>query len=101
MTRLPDAPDTPMLIRLAPAGPGRPRRWQDAALCAEVDPDLFFPETGEPAEPAKQVCAGCPVREPCLDYALEHAAIGAWGIWGGMTERDRRKLKRERRRAAA
>jgi hypothetical protein len=49
---------------------------------------VFFPGRGESAEPARQICAGCPVRQPCLDYALSHAITH--GIWGGLTERDRR-----------
>jgi hypothetical protein len=52
---------------------------------------VFFPGRGEPAEPARQICAGCPVRQPCLDYALSHAITH--GIWGGLTERDRRPLR--------
>jgi hypothetical protein len=52
---------------------------------------VFFPGRGESAEPARQVCAGCPVRQPCLDYALSHGITH--GIWGGLTERDRRPLR--------
>jgi Transcription factor WhiB len=52
---------------------------------------VFFPGRGEPAEPARQICAGCPVRQPCLDYALGHGITH--GIWGGLTERDRRPLR--------
>ena len=52
---------------------------------------MFFPGRGETAEPARQICAGCPVRQPCLDYALSHGITH--GIWGGLTERDRRPLR--------
>jgi hypothetical protein len=52
---------------------------------------MFFPGRGESAEPARQICAGCPVRQPCLDYALSHGI--SHGIWGGLTERDRRALR--------
>jgi WhiB family transcriptional regulator, redox-sensing transcriptional regulator len=52
---------------------------------------MFFPGRGESAEPARQVCAGCPVRQPCLEYALSHGITH--GIWGGLTERDRRPLR--------
>jgi hypothetical protein len=52
---------------------------------------VFFPGRGESAEPARQICASCPVRQPCLDYALSHAITH--GIWGGLTERDRRPLR--------
>jgi WhiB family redox-sensing transcriptional regulator len=83
-----------MVLQLAPV---TPRRWQDAALCAQVDPDIFFPERGESTRAPKQVCAGCPVRLPCLDYALEHEGIAAHGIWGGLSERERRGLKRDLR----
>ena len=52
---------------------------------------MFFPGRGESAEPARQICAACPVRQPCLDYALSHGIMH--GIWGGLTERDRRALR--------
>ena len=92
-----DAPDTPVVLRLAP-GPGR--RWQDAALCAQVDPDLFFPEKGGSTLEAKRICRACDVRAECLDYAVEHEDITAHGIWGGLSERERRVIKRTLRRAS-
>ena len=52
---------------------------------------MFFPGRGESAEPARRVCAECPVRQPCLDYAISHGITH--GIWGGLTERDRRPLR--------
>jgi hypothetical protein len=52
---------------------------------------VFFPERGESAEPARQVCAACPVRQPCLDYAITNRITH--GIWGGLTERERRALR--------
>ena len=52
---------------------------------------MFFPGRGESAEPARQICARCPVREPCLDYAISHGIVH--GIWGGLAERDRRALR--------
>jgi hypothetical protein len=55
---------------------------------------MFFPGRGESAEPARRVCAGCPVREPCLDYALGQGITH--GIWGGLAERDRRALRSRR-----
>jgi WhiB family transcriptional regulator, redox-sensing transcriptional regulator len=64
--------------------------WPDLAACAEVDPDLFYPEPGEPAAPAKRICASCAVREECLEYAIRNREM--WGIWGGMTEMPRRRL---------
>ena len=65
--------------------------WRYRAACRGADLEVFFPGRGEPAEPARQICAGCPVRQPCLDYALSHAIVH--GIWGGLAERDRRVLR--------
>jgi WhiB family redox-sensing transcriptional regulator len=76
--------------------------WWDYANCLGVDPDLFFPERGASTKEAKEVCRGCIVREDCLEYALSHGE--KFGIWGGMSERERRRLRRQRalaRRAAA
>jgi WhiB family transcriptional regulator, redox-sensing transcriptional regulator len=67
--------------------------WQDAALCAQVDGDLFFPEKGGSTRQAKQVCRSCEVRNPCLRFALEHDE--RFGIYGGMSERERRRLRRQ------
>ena len=67
--------------------------WQDRALCAQTDPEAFFPEKGGSTREAKKVCRGCEVRAECLEYALEHDE--RFGIWGGMSERERRRLKRE------
>ena len=66
-------------------------RWRELAACHGADLNLFFPERGESAEPARQVCAACPVRQPCLDYAISNRITH--GIWGGLTERDRRALR--------
>ena len=66
-------------------------RWRELAACRGADLDLFFPERGESAEPARRVCAACPVRQPCLDYAISNRII--YGIWGGLTERERRALR--------
>ena len=52
---------------------------------------MFFPERGESAGPARQVCAACPVRQPCLDYAITNRITH--GVWGGLTERERRALQ--------
>lgn len=70
----------------------RPGDWRDLALCAEIDPELFFPEKGESSGPAKRVCAGCEVRAECLQYALDHGE--RFGVWGGLSERERRELGR-------
>ena len=66
-------------------------RWRKLAACRGTDLEVFFPERGESAGPARQVCARCPVREPCLDYAISNRI--AYGIWGGLTERERRALR--------
>jgi WhiB family transcriptional regulator, redox-sensing transcriptional regulator len=70
------------------------RSWQDQANCLGVDPDLFFPERGASTREAKEVCRGCVVREECLEYALSHGE--KFGIWGGLSERERRRLRRAR-----
>ena len=67
-------------------------RWQDRALCAQTDPEAFFPEKGGSTREAKRICLSCPVRAECLEYALQHDE--RFGIWGGLSERERRRLKR-------
>ncbi|MBO1900616.1 WhiB family transcriptional regulator [Leucobacter weissii] len=67
--------------------------WQADALCAQTDPEAFFPEKGGSTREAKRVCEGCEVRSECLEYAL--ANDERFGIWGGLSERERRKLRRE------
>ena len=67
-------------------------RWQDQALCAQVDPEIMYPEKGVSARPAKRICASCPVKAECLSYALDHDE--RFGVWGGTTEHERRLLRR-------
>jgi WhiB family redox-sensing transcriptional regulator len=67
--------------------------------CRGVDPDLFFPDRGESLEPAKRICSECVVRDECLEHAL--ASGERFGVWGGTSERERRRLRRTRRTAAA
>lgn len=69
------------------------QEWQEQALCAQTDPEAFFPEKGGSTREAKRICQGCPVRDECLEFALEHDE--RFGIWGGLSERERRRLKRE------
>ncbi len=66
--------------------------WQEQALCAQTDPEAFFPEKGGSTREAKKVCLACDVRGECLEYAL--ANDERFGIWGGLSERERRKLKK-------
>lgn len=71
------------LLPLAPA-------WMKNAPCASVDPEIFYPEKGESAKPAKSVCRLCPYKAPCLTYAVEHRQ--RFGVWGGLAEKERRGL---------
>ena len=66
--------------------------WQERALCAQTDPEAFFPEKGGSTREAKKVCLTCDVRGDCLEYALMNDE--RFGIWGGLSERERRKLKK-------
>lgn len=77
---------------------GNVPEWQARALCAQTDPEAFFPEKGGSTRDAKRICARCEVKENCLQYALEHDE--RFGIWGGLSERERRKIKRQAREAA-
>lgn len=75
-----------------------PPEWSTRALCAQTDPEAFFPEKGGSTRAAKRICNGddehaaCDVRDDCLAYALEHQE--RFGIWGGMSERERRMMTR-------
>lgn len=66
--------------------------WQERALCAQTDPEAFFPEKGGSTREAKRVCMSCDVRAECLTYAL--ANDERFGIWGGLSERERRRVKK-------
>jgi WhiB family redox-sensing transcriptional regulator len=74
----------------------QPVEWQANARCAEVDPEIFFPERGGSSKAARAVCAQCEVRDKCLEYALNNKE--QFGIWGGTSERERRRLRKERAR---
>jgi WhiB family transcriptional regulator, redox-sensing transcriptional regulator len=67
--------------------------WQERALCAQTDPEAFFPEKGGSTREAKKICGGCEVRTECLEYALAHDE--RFGIWGGLSERERRRIRRQ------
>jgi len=71
-----------------------PRAWQARANCMGVDPELFFPERGSSTREAKEVCRGCVVRVDCLEFAIANSE--KFGIWGGMSERERRRVRRAR-----
>jgi WhiB family transcriptional regulator, redox-sensing transcriptional regulator len=83
-------PDRPELDLVAPATTDE--QWQERALCAQTDPEAFFPEKGGSTREAKRICLGCEVKDACLEYALAHDE--RFGIWGGLSERERRRLKR-------
>ena len=72
--------------------PAEEPEWQERALCAQTDPEAFFPEKGGSTREAKRICSGCEVRAECLEYAL--ANDERFGIWGGLSERERRRLRR-------
>lgn len=67
--------------------------WRDEANCATTDPDIFIPEVGGNTEYAKSICLACPVREMCLQWAVDNFERG---IWGGTSDRERRKIRQER-----
>lgn len=71
---------------------GDERGWQERALCAQTDPEAFFPEKGGSSHEAKRICLSCEVRAECLEYALLHDE--RFGIWGGLSERERRRIRR-------
>ena len=73
---------------------GARQDWQSRANCMGVDPELFFPERGSSTREAKVVCRGCVVREDCLEFAIANGE--KFGIWGGMSERERRRVRRAR-----
>jgi len=72
--------------------------WRDEAACLGLDATIFYPADDDEAEEARVVCEQCAVQRECLEYALAHREKD--GVWGGATERDRRRIIRQRRRAA-
>ena len=106
---LPLAPAAPTVLHTRPEAPVRPSwagqplvpgnvdddgelSWQADALCAQTDPEAFFPEKGGSTRDAKKVCGTCMVKSECLEYALENDE--RFGIWGGLSERERRRLRK-------
>ena len=83
--------EMPSLLELADGGDVE-LSWQERALCAQTDPEAFFPEKGGSTREAKRVCTTCEVRDDCLEAALMNDE--RFGIWGGLSERERRKIKK-------
>ncbi len=73
--------------------------WRYRGACRGLDPDIFYPVTDEEAEAAKAVCGQCVVRQQCLEFALDNRERE--GVWGGATEKERRRILRQRRKTAA
>jgi WhiB family transcriptional regulator, redox-sensing transcriptional regulator len=92
LSLVPDPPERFDAVPAMPAITPEDDLWQEKALCAQTDPEAFFPEKGGSTREAKRICLGCEVRDACLDYAL--ANDERFGIWGGLSERERRRLKR-------
>lgn len=96
MTRpaeLSEAADLSEWLELAaPATPLSATNWRRGAICAQVDPEMFFPEKGGSTRQAKRVCNGCPVQVFCLEEAIENDE--GFGIWGSMSTRERRNERR-------
>jgi WhiB family redox-sensing transcriptional regulator len=82
-----------MVVRVAAGSRGLPvPKWHEQALCAQTDPEAFFPEKGGSIRQAKRICGRCEVKDECLRHALVHDE--RYGVWGGLSERERRRLKR-------
>jgi WhiB family redox-sensing transcriptional regulator len=73
--------------------------WMALGLCRELAPSAFFPNDGVGVDAARRICATCPVQEPCLEYALVERIDH--GVWGGASERERRRILKRRRQEAA
>lgn len=79
-------------LKSLPPNPSPPDMWQDQAACYGIDPDVFFPISEEEAGPALAYCAVCTIREMCLAWALKNGE--RYGVWGGLTEQQRRRITR-------
>lgn len=80
-------------LDLLPANPAPPDMWQDRPACFGIDPNVFFPVSEEEAGPALAFCNACGIRSECLAWALKNGE--RYGVWGGMTEQQRRRLARQ------
>lgn len=83
------------MFTLGPAHPDTVIAWQDEAVCRTTDPEIFFPDKGESTREGKKVCARCPVKAECLEHALANEE--RFGVWGGLSERERRRIRYTRR----
>lgn len=88
---------TPQLTVVPPAGTDNPFSWMDYGSCVGEDQDLWFPPEKSNAKTAKQICAACPVRLECLEYAV--SANERYGVWGGLSYKERQAIRSYRRRA--
>jgi WhiB family redox-sensing transcriptional regulator len=79
-------------LKSLPSNPSPPDMWQDRAACYGIDPDVFFPTSEEEAGPALAYCSSCAIRDICLAWALKNGE--RYGVWGGLTEQQRRRLVR-------
>lgn len=84
--------DKSITVSASPVEPDE--NWLDYANCTGVDAKLFYPDRGESTREAKEVCRGCEVRHDCLEFALQNGE--KFGIWGGLSERERRRIRRQR-----
>lgn len=71
----------------------KPEPWMADAACAQVDPELWFPEKGGSSAAAKRICQSCPVLQQCLGYAVEHFELG---VWGGTSDKQRKAMRAAR-----
>ena len=99
-----DPPPMTNLRSERPSWPAQPSDWMAQALCAQIGPDLWYPDPGDAhaAQTAAAVCHTCPVRADCLDYAMATETQGdRHGVWGGLTPTARNRLWHEQRKEAA
>jgi len=82
----------------SPIGTADQQKWWDLGACKGLDSAMFYPDDEASAVSAKAVCADCAVRSSCLEHALDIREKA--GVWGGATERDRRRIIRQRRKTA-
>ena len=83
------------MARIGQNGGVMDTEWMAQGKCRDLPPETFFPSDGVGVEVARRICADCPVKAPCLEYAMENHIDH--GVWGGTSERERRRLARQRR----